>query len=297
VPDNESVPRVAVVIPCFNDGAYVVDAVRSAEAQEPCEIVVVDDGSDDPHTIQVMDQLRETSVHVVRQENGGLSSARMAGVRASSARYVQPLDADDRLAPHSIADLADALDADPQATAAWGTTTTFGDSDFTSVHWSGFDPWRLTFVNEVPTTILVRRDALLEAGGWELNEAGYEDWDFNLSGAEKGWIGIRLDRPHSFYRQHGDSRMLGEAKRQHDELYDLLRRRHAPLFENRSRFRRASSTRWTLKLAWTAIDRLPGVSGGRKAHLFAVARDVFEPAMRHSDALSPWARVRRRFRT
>lgn len=272
---------MAVVIPCFNDGRFVTDAVRSAhEQEEPCEIVVVDDGSSDPETLRILDQLESESVRVVHQANSGLSAARMAGVADSSAPYVQPLDADDRLAPGVLGILADVLDADPGASAAWGFTEAFGATQSQNVHSDGFDPWRLTFLNEVPTTILTRRSALLEVGGWELADAGYEDWDLNLKAAEHGWVGIRVDHAHTQYRQHAESRMLDEAIRNHERLHDLLRQRHPELFASRRQLRRQSRSRPAVKAAWSAIDLLPSISSYRKMRLSFLARDLLEPEMR-----------------
>jgi glycosyltransferase involved in cell wall biosynthesis len=288
-------PRVAVVIPCFNDGRFVTDAVHSSrEQEEPCEIVVVDDGSSDPETLRILDQLERESVHVVHQANAGLSAARMAGVAACRAPYVQPLDADDRLAPGVLGPLADTLDANPGATAAWGFTEAFGADESQNLHSDGFDPWRLTFLNEVPTTILARREALLEVGGWELADAGYEDWDLNLKAAEAGWLGIRIDHAHTQYRQHEESRMLDEAIRNHERLYQLLRQRHHPLFSHRREHRRHSRTRATVKAAWTAIDLLPSVSSYRKMRWCFLARDLLEPEMRSPGTPGLGERIRRK---
>src|ERR1700693_221016 len=94
--------RVAVVVPCHNDGETLPETVRSVLAQEPTELVGVDDGSGDPGTTAVMQQLEEEGVRVVRQENRGPAEARMAGVRVTSAPYVFPLDADDVLLPGAL---------------------------------------------------------------------------------------------------------------------------------------------------------------------------------------------------
>ncbi len=118
---TQSVPtanRVAVVIPCFNDGATVEAAVESLRGQEPCEVVIVDDGSDDLATLRVLERLQQAGTRVVRQENRGLAGARMRGVVETSAPYVQPLDADDLLAPGALSRLAD--DARPRAGAGDG---------------------------------------------------------------------------------------------------------------------------------------------------------------------------------
>ena len=52
-------PRVAVVIPCFDDGATIREAVASVTGQEPCELVIVNDGSTDPETLEVLAELAD----------------------------------------------------------------------------------------------------------------------------------------------------------------------------------------------------------------------------------------------
>jgi glycosyltransferase involved in cell wall biosynthesis len=93
---------VSVVIPCYNQGRFLGEAVASAAAQGELlsEIVVVDDGStDETPTVAT----RDGSVRYLRQERRGLSEARNSGWRASSGDYVVFLDADDRLLPGAAA--------------------------------------------------------------------------------------------------------------------------------------------------------------------------------------------------
>jgi glycosyltransferase involved in cell wall biosynthesis len=93
---------VSVVIPCFNQGRFLAEAVASAAAQGELvsEIVVVDDGSmDETPTVAT----RDGTVRYLRQERRGLSEARNSGWRASSGDYVVFLDADDRLLPGAAA--------------------------------------------------------------------------------------------------------------------------------------------------------------------------------------------------
>jgi glycosyltransferase involved in cell wall biosynthesis len=285
--------RVTVVIPCFNDGKFVTDAVESGLEQEPCEIIVVNDGSDDPETLSILERLPE-QVQVINQPNGGLSAARMPGVRASSTRYIQPLDADDRLAPGVLTSLADLLDANPEATAAWGRARSFGAGDSTFPHWPGFDPWRLTYINEIPMPLLVRREALLAVGGWDLDSSGFEDWDLNLKGAEQGWVAISVPELHNYYREHEHTRMLDESIRDYGALRNLLRERHPRLYAERRQTRRRSSSRLTIKIAWTVIEALPFLSEYSKGKLFNLTRDTFEPEMRPSGVPALSERLRRR---
>src|SRR5579872_32972 len=112
--------RLAVVIPCFNDGAYLRDALRSIREDEPVELVVVNDGSTDPVTIATLAEIAAEGVTVLHQENSGLAAARMRGVSATSAPYVFPLDSDDMIEAGCLARLADALDADDSVAFVYG---------------------------------------------------------------------------------------------------------------------------------------------------------------------------------
>ncbi len=258
--------RVSVVIPCFND-PLVAEAVQSVQAQdEPHELVVVDDGSDDDETLAVLGAL---GAAVVRRANGGLAAARMTGVAATSGPYVFPLDADDLLEPGALRRLADALDAAPDAGVAWGDVRIFGDIDARLTPAASLDPWRLTFVNEIPGTSLVRRDALLQAGGWQMERA-YEDWDLWLALAERGWRGIYVPGPMLAYRRHG-RRMLGDAIAIHADLAAELRRRHSTLYADRRATRRRSPAPMLLKLVLTVLDRTPGLSAFTRLRLYHLA--------------------------
>jgi glycosyltransferase involved in cell wall biosynthesis len=143
-PGTAPAPRVAVVIPCHDDGRTLPDALASLEAEEPHELVVVDDGSTDPDTLRLLDELRTGGVRVIRQENAGPGAARMAGVGATSAPYVFPLDADDVLESGALAALADALDRHPEASAAWGDEPTFGRIEVDVRTPDHLDPWLVT---------------------------------------------------------------------------------------------------------------------------------------------------------
>ncbi len=175
-------PRIAVVIPCYNDGEFLRDAVGSLTGQEAHELVVVDDGSNDPLTVTVLRELESAGTRVLHQPNQGVSAARMAGVRATSAHYIFPLDGDDKVAPGALAALADALDRDPDAVVAWGDVVFFGmgQSSIRLPTPKNLDPWYITYVNEIPEASMVRRSALLATPGWQLT-MGYEDWDLWLS--------------------------------------------------------------------------------------------------------------------
>ena len=247
---------IAVVIPCHDDGATLGEAVASARAQDlPVAITVVDDGSTDEATAAVLAQLERDGVQVLRQPNGGPATARMTGVLATEARYVFPLDADDRLLPGGLRALRDALERHPRAVAAWGSTRHFGSLDFVQHSLPSLDPWHVTYQNRLPLSALYRRDVLVAVGGWQL-EGGYEDWDLWMTLAEHGFEGVGLPELTGEYRVQ-PGRRLSDSSSRHAERCMRLRGRHPQLFAERRANRRTSGAPRALKLALPAIDVLP----------------------------------------
>lgn len=249
-----SAARVAVIVPFFNDGETIEGTLASLEGQEHCEVIVIDDGSDDPHSLAALARLRAAGIKVISQPNRGLSAARMRGVQETAAPYIQPLDADDFLAPDAIRRLADMLDADPELGVAWGDQRTFGEVELTQKRTATLDPWAITYVNRL-TAGMIRRQALLEAGGWVL-EIGYEDWDLWMGLAEGGWKGRRLDATTYVYRI-SSSRMLSGARSHHADLHRQMRDRHPRLFAARQANWRQSPAPLQMRLLLPLVARLP----------------------------------------
>jgi glycosyltransferase involved in cell wall biosynthesis len=248
-------PRVAVVVPCFNDGETLPATLASLAAEEEHELVVVDDGSDDPATLSTLERLAEQGTTVARRPNGGLSAARMTGVEATTAPYVFPLDADDALVPGALAALADALDAAPGAALAWGDIGVWGEVETELAVARSLDPWLLTYLNDVPVASLLRRSALEAAGGWSMG-SGYEDWDLWLALAERGYSGVHVPRPTLRYRRRS-GRMLDDCTPEHARLYAKLRSRHPSLFAARRANVRRSTAPLRTKLAFPLVEALP----------------------------------------
>ena len=78
-------PEVSVIIPCYNQGQYLHEAIDSVLGQtfSDLEIIVVDDGSSDPATREILDVLNRTATRLLRRENGGLAAARNSGINAA----------------------------------------------------------------------------------------------------------------------------------------------------------------------------------------------------------------------
>jgi glycosyltransferase involved in cell wall biosynthesis len=114
-----SSPTVSVVIPCFNQGHYLREALQSVMAQTSpaAEVIVVNDGSTD-NTAEVARGY--PNVRCIQQPNSGLASARNAGVAHTTSECLVFLDADDRLRPDALAIGVRELLAHPTCAFVWG---------------------------------------------------------------------------------------------------------------------------------------------------------------------------------
>lgn len=200
-------PRVSVVIPCYNQGEYVRDAVVSVFEQTLAdfEVIIVDDGSDDGSTPQVLSQLRLERVHVITQENRGLSAARNRGIAASRGEMVVTLDADDMLDSKYLEVLVPALDGQPNAAFAHCWAELFGDF---SAMWATrpYNRYQLLLSNSIVGCVLLRKASWEAVGGYdETMVNGNEDWDLWIRLMHHGYGAVQVREPLFLYRKHGVS--------------------------------------------------------------------------------------------
>jgi len=132
---------IAVVIPCYNYGRFLADAIESVFAQtvQPAEIIVVDDGSTDGTR-----EVARTFVPRVRyiyQDHAGLSAARNTGVCAARIPWIAFLDADDRWLPTKIEAQATALAGNPNA--AW----VFSDAQIVDYNGTCLKKWTFPYAD------------------------------------------------------------------------------------------------------------------------------------------------------
>ena len=223
------VARISVVVPCLDDGATVLETVDSIREVEPVEIIVVDDGSRDPCTIELLDRLAAADrIQLIRTINRGVASALRTGFRASCTRYVFVLGADDVAAPGALADLANALDGAPEYDFAYGHSHHFGDVDFVR-RAAPWNPWILLYSNLWEVSCLFRRAAVIATGGFP-SGSGYEDWDLFMALAERDSAGLLVDRHVFDYRIQRRGRRNSSVMAHFRIHYSTLLDRHRDLF-------------------------------------------------------------------
>lgn len=227
-----SQPKLSVVIPCFNHGEFLPEAVASVTCldRNDVELIVVDDGSTEVQTIKEMGALSASGIHVIRQENQGLAAARNAGIAASNAKYIFPLDADDRVRPGFAGHGICILDANPKIGVVYGDMEFFGAR---TGRWiSGpFNPNQLMQQNYIACSALFRRSVWEQNGGYDgtMPVQGFEDWDFWLGALEHGWEFAYVPEVLFDYRKVQES-MLTRTAGFEDQVAQFVATKHAVLY-------------------------------------------------------------------
>ncbi|WP_171019912.1 glycosyltransferase [Hydrogenophaga sp. 2FB] len=205
---NLPAPLVSIVIPAYNHGNYLAEAIRSVLAQDhsPLELIVLDDGSTD-HTPDVLarvdgDFLRE------RHANIGQARTLEKGWSMAKGSILGYLSADDTLAPGAVSAAVAALQADPDAVATYCDYHLL-DPQSRPVRQVQAPPYdyRAMFVDVVCPPgpgAFFRRDAYDATGPWNPALRQMPDYDFWLRLGLHGHF-IRIERPLAGFRVHDDS--------------------------------------------------------------------------------------------
>lgn len=205
---------VDIIIPCYNSGHYLPQAIDSALAQtyRPINILVVDDGSTD-NTREIVESYSRDA-HYYYQENKGLPGARNTGIRRTHGEYVALLDADDVILPSKIADQARFLTENEHVDIVFSDTLLVWDDklDKPLVDWRPFKEWDdylepfVLMCAFQPHAPLIRRRVFEKHGLFkEEMTIGCEDWEFWLRCVLEGAVIRHFPKFHALYRKHEGS--------------------------------------------------------------------------------------------
>jgi glycosyltransferase involved in cell wall biosynthesis len=125
---------VSVIIPTYNRGSLITEAVESVLGQpvQRIEVIVVDDGSNDD-TLERLAPYRDR-ITIVQANHGGAPHARNAGIKVAKGRYVAFLDSDDRYLPHKLALQVAVLDRFPDVGLVYTEFSAIGEAPAEEFH-------------------------------------------------------------------------------------------------------------------------------------------------------------------
>ena len=230
--DVKKNPLVSVVIPCYNYGRYITEAVDSvlASTYQNLEIIILDDGPTDPFTIDLLKNLKKPKTRVIFQANAGLAVARNNGIKEAQGEFILPLDADDKIDPTYIEKAIYVLQKNPLCALTYGYVQVFGAADLTW-YTGEYDLRRLKRENIIPSCTFFRRKAWEKVGGYEKDRHQYDDWTYWLKLGSYGFYGKLIPEVLFFHRKHeGDENMTERLKKRHAEYYQKIKDRLPKLF-------------------------------------------------------------------
>lgn len=207
---------VSIVIPVYNHGHFLQETLQSIEAtRTPSlrEVIIVDDGSTDPVTLELLRDLEKSQYLVIRQPNRGVGAARNAGIRVAQGEFILPVDDDNRIRRPYLAEGPTLLDRDQSVGVVYGDAEYFGER---TGRWRvpQFDLVRLVDANFIDACALFRKRVWEDLGGYDehMPHMGWEDWDFWLRAAVRGWRFVHLQEVTFDYRVRAGS-MLTEVNK------------------------------------------------------------------------------------
>ncbi len=201
-------PKVSIIIPCYNHGKYLDQAIQSVfnQTYSNYEIIVLDDGSDDNKTKKIIKHLKnkyknKTNIKFIYTENKGLPSARNTAIEKANGKFILPLDADDKIAAKFLEKCVSILIKDDNIGIVATYVKAFGYKNWKAKPKYKFS--RFIVENQIPTTALFKKKDWEKVNGYNANmKHGWEDYDFWLSILELNKKIKIIPEILFFYRQH-----------------------------------------------------------------------------------------------
>ncbi|MEW6068859.1 MAG: glycosyltransferase [Nitrospirota bacterium] len=227
-------PKVSVIIPCYNLGIYLDEAVDSVLAQtyQDYEIIIINDGSTDEFTNNLLKDYSKPKCTIYTTPNQGLPAARNYGIERSKGECICCLDADDKYHPEFLVKTMASLDGDKEHKYGFVTSyvQVFGEENYI---WetAEYNPYRLAVDNRIHVASLFRKQCWEEVGGYSTNLSGYQDWDFWISIAAKGYEWKIIKEPLFYYRIRKNS-MLKTSDKKRNALYNQIIENNKNFYKN-----------------------------------------------------------------
>lgn len=175
--------KVSIIMPCYNDGAYIEEAVDSVLKQtyDNLEIIIIDDGSDDGYTPEALRKLSNEKIKIYHTDHLRPAGARNYGIKMASGKYILPVDSDDRIEPDYVEKAVTILRDNSQIGVVYCEADLFGER---SGKWDlpCYSLETMLLDNIVFVTAMFYKEDWERVGGFNTYmDSGMEDYDFWLS--------------------------------------------------------------------------------------------------------------------
>jgi glycosyltransferase involved in cell wall biosynthesis len=236
-------PLVSIIIPCYNAGSFIKEAIQSVVEQSYSnkQIIFINDGSSDD-SLKIASHFKD--LIIIDQENRGVSYARNQGIKKANGEFIALLDADDFFLPANLEQKVPYLTQHPECVLVHAKEQIFedGQREVEISHGMGGRVLNqlLNFKETVihsPSSVLIRKTALDQTGGFDENLSTSADWDLWLRLSDIGEFGF-IETPLSVYRIHGNQMHLNVRKMATDMTYSYEKARKKGLIPDKKEYRK-----------------------------------------------------------
>ncbi|MEI7475434.1 MAG: glycosyltransferase family A protein [bacterium] len=233
---NDINSKISVIIPCYNYGKYINETVDSVLAQtyQNFEIIIVNDGSTDEYTNNLLKNYDKPKTRVINIENQGVSKARNIGIKEAKGTYILPLDADDKIEKTFFQKAVEILDSDSEIGLVFSNYQFFGKFNKTAKLNYKFPEYLILNNCAILITSFFRKADFEKIGGFNANMVkGLEDYNFLLLLISSGVKVHHINETLIYYRQLNEktSRSNSLNLTQIKECYYQIYKNHEKLFQ------------------------------------------------------------------
>ncbi|MCF7560321.1 glycosyltransferase family 2 protein [Sabulilitoribacter multivorans] len=229
---------VSIIVPCYNQAHFLSDALQSVLNQiyVNWECIIVNDGSPD-NTEQVANEWckKDKRFKYISKNNGGLSSARNAGIKSCDGEFILPLDSDDIIDSKFLEILVPHLVNDNSLAIVSCYTKFFSKKTSNVIHElkpKGDSFRNLLFENNLIATSLYRKSCWEEVGGYDENmKNGFEDWEFWIAITKSGWKYKVVEDFLFFYRKSKKSMLIDTLENHRISNMEYVFEKHKDLYK------------------------------------------------------------------
>ena len=212
---------VSIIVPCYNQAQFLNDSLQSVlnQTYKNWECIIVNDGSPDNTEEEAKKWcIRDNRFKYLHKQNGGLSSARNAGIKLSKGEFILPLDADDILHSAYLTKLVPELANDEKLAIVSCYSNFFIDTVSNVVYKKkpkGTTYHALMFENILIATSLYRKPSWKIVNGYDEHmKTGFEDWEFWIAITKNGKE-FKIIEEFLFYYRRTKNSMLSETLQNH----------------------------------------------------------------------------------
>lgn len=228
---------LSIIIPCFNHGNYIQEALDSFDCDEinyDYEVLIVDDGSTDKVTKVKLEELEKKGYQIIYQNNQGVGCARNNAISKAKGKYILSIDADNKISPDYIKEAIPLLENDI-ADIIYAQPYFFGGNGKNKKQFKTrkFDHLAVVSGNFADNCAFYKKEVWDKNCGYDTNMpyTGFEDWEFWIHSAVNGFRFHFIEKKLYYYRV-SETSMISQYKDSNKavENHRYIAKKHSDYF-------------------------------------------------------------------